>query len=133
MQIAEMTKAEKMRMAMVGSKAARALLVRDHNKQVSFAAISSPQTTTPEAAEIAKSKEVGEEILRYIGNKKDWIKSSEVKHNLVFNPEVPGRHLAANSWATCAPTSCASSPAAATSRRRSARSPRSGRRAKKSG
>jgi hypothetical protein len=89
MQITEMTKAEKLRMAMVGSKAARALLVRDHNKQVAFAAISSPQTTAPEAAEFAKSKEVGEEILRYIGNKKDWIKSSEVKHNLVFNPKCP--------------------------------------------
>jgi hypothetical protein len=89
MQIAEMTKAEKLRMAMIGSKAARALLVRDHNKQVAYAAISSPQTTTAEAAEIAKSKEVSEEILRYIGNKKDWIKASEVKHNLVFNPKCP--------------------------------------------
>lgn len=89
MQIAEMTKAEKLRMAMVGSKAARALLVRDHNKQVAYAAISSPQTTTAEAADIAKSKEVSEEILRYIGNKKDWIKASEVKHNLVFNPKCP--------------------------------------------
>jgi hypothetical protein len=89
MQIAEMTKAEKLRMAMVGSKAARALLVRDHNKQVAFAAISSPQTTTAEAADIAKSKEVSEEVLRYIGNKKDWIKAAEVKHNLVFNPKCP--------------------------------------------
>lgn len=89
MQIAEMTKAEKLRLAMVGSKGARAILVRDHNKQIAFAAISSPQTTTAEAAEIARSKDVGEEILRYIGNKKEWIKASEVKHNLVFNPKCP--------------------------------------------
>jgi predicted metal-dependent phosphoesterase TrpH len=89
MLIAELSKSEKIRMAAVGTKAARLLLVRDVNKQVAFAAISSPQTTAPEAAEIAKSKEVGEEILRYIGNKKDWIKSGEVKHNLVFNPKTP--------------------------------------------
>jgi hypothetical protein len=89
MQIAEMSKGEKLRMAMVGSKAARAILVRDHNRQVSFAAISSPQMTSTEAADIAKSKDVGEDILRYIGNKKDWIKSGEVKHNLVFNPKCP--------------------------------------------
>jgi hypothetical protein len=89
MQIAEMSKSEKIRMAMVGSKGARALLVRDINKQVAYAAISSPQTTVVEAAEIARSKDVSEEILRFIGTKKDWIKSSEVKHNLVFNPKCP--------------------------------------------
>jgi hypothetical protein len=89
MQIAEMTKAEKLRMAMVGNKAARALLVRDHNRQVAYAAVSSPQLTLVEAAEIAKAKDVSEEILRYIGNKKDFIKSGEVKHNLVFNPKCP--------------------------------------------
>src|SRR5262249_23915259 len=67
MEIADMTKAEKLRMAMIGSKAARAILVRDHNRQVAYAAIASPQTTSAEAAEIAKSKEVSEDILRYIG------------------------------------------------------------------
>jgi hypothetical protein len=89
MEIAEMNKAEKLRMAMVGNKAARALLVRDHNRQVAYAAVSSPQLTLPEAAEIAKSRDVSEEILRYIGNKKDFIKNAEVKHNLVFNPKCP--------------------------------------------
>lgn len=89
MQIAEMTKAEKLRMAMVGNRAARALLVRDHNRQVAFAAVSSPQLTLAEAADIARSRDVSEETLRYIGNKKDFIKSAEVKHNLVFNPKCP--------------------------------------------
>lgn len=89
MQIADMNKAEKLRLALVGNMAARAILVRDHNKQVSMAAVQSPQMMVGEAAEIAKSKEVSEEILRYIGNKKDWVKSSEVKHNLCFNPKTP--------------------------------------------
>lgn len=89
MQIAEMSKAEKLRMAMIGSKAARSILVRDHNKQVSAAAIASPQTTANEAAEIAKSKEVSQEVLRYIGSNKAWLKNGEVKHNLVFNPKCP--------------------------------------------
>lgn len=89
MQIAEMGKSEKIRLAMVGNKAARALLVRDNNKQISYAAISSPQMTVQEACEIAKARDVTEETLRYIGNKKEWIKSAEVKHNLVFNPKCP--------------------------------------------
>ncbi len=89
MQIADMGKCEKIRMAMVGSKAARALLVRDNNRQVAYASVSSPQMTVNEACEIAKSKDVSEDVLRYVANKKDWIKSAEVKHNLVFNPKVP--------------------------------------------
>jgi hypothetical protein len=89
MQIAEMGKSEKIRLAMVGNKAARALLVRDNNKQISYAAISSPQMTVQEACEIAKARDVTEEILRYIANKKEWLKSAEVKHNLVFNPKCP--------------------------------------------
>jgi hypothetical protein len=74
---------------MVGNMAARAILVRDHSKQVSMAAIQSPQMTVGEAGAIARSKEVSEEILRFIGNKKEWIKSGEVKHNLCFNPKTP--------------------------------------------
>jgi len=89
MQIAEMGKAEKIRLAMVGNKAARAILVRDISKQISYAAISSPQMTVNEACEIAKARDVTEEILRFIANKKEWVKSAEVKHNLVFNPKCP--------------------------------------------
>ncbi len=89
MQIAEMRKGEKIRLAAVGNMAARAILVRDHNKQVSMAAVSGPQVTAGEAGDFAKSKEVSEEILRFIGNKKEWIKNAEVKHNLCFNPKTP--------------------------------------------
>jgi hypothetical protein len=89
MQIADMGKAEKIRLAMVGNKAARALLVRDNNRQVAYAAVSSPQMTVQEASELAKAKDVSEETLRYVSNKKDWVKSADVKHNLVFNPKCP--------------------------------------------
>ena len=89
MQIAEMGKAEKIRLAMVGNKAARAILVRDISKQIAYAAIASPSMTVNEACEIAKARDVTEEILRFIANKKEWVKSSEVKHNLVFNPKCP--------------------------------------------
>lgn len=89
MQIADMSKAEKIRLAIVGNATARSLLVRDNNKQIAYAAVSSPQMTIGEAIDIARSKEVSEEILRYIANKKDWAKSGEIKHNLVFNPKTP--------------------------------------------
>jgi len=89
MAIAEMSKAEKLRLAVVGGLPARQILIRDNIKQVAMATIGSPQVTTAEAADTAKSKEVSEEILRYIGSRKEWIKSAEVKHNLVFNAKTP--------------------------------------------
>jgi hypothetical protein len=89
MKIRTMSSAEKLRMAMVGNAAARAFLVRDKNRTVAYAAISSPAMGENEVPSIANSKEVGEEILRYIGNKREWTKSHEIKRALVFNPKTP--------------------------------------------
>lgn len=87
--VREMSTSEKVRLAVIGDAAARALLVRDSNRMVSFAAISSPSMTIAEATNIAHSKEVGDEILRYIGNRKEWARSYELKTALVFNPKTP--------------------------------------------
>jgi hypothetical protein len=84
-----MTLAEKLRLSLVGNAAARALLVRDPNKVVAMAAISSPQVTEAEAASVACSREVSEDVLRYIGNKREWLGNYEVKRALVFNPKCP--------------------------------------------
>lgn len=89
MRIRRMTSAEKLRLATVGNASARAFLVRDKNKTVAYAAITSPAMQEPEVIPIVRSKEVGEEILRYIGNKRDWTRSHEVKHGLVFNSKTP--------------------------------------------
>jgi hypothetical protein len=89
MRIRRMNSSEKLRLAMVGNAAARAFLVRDKDKSVSYAAISSPAINENEVVPIVKSKEVGEDVLRYIGNKREWTKNHEIKHGLVFNPKTP--------------------------------------------
>ncbi|MDQ3037368.1 MAG: hypothetical protein M3Y87_33545 [Myxococcota bacterium] len=89
LQISTMTIQEKLRLTLVGSAAARALLVRDSNRLVSMAAIASPMMTEAEASGIANSRQVGEDILRFIGNKRDWLGNYEVKKALVFNPKTP--------------------------------------------
>ncbi|HEX6242661.1 MAG TPA: hypothetical protein VFZ61_17225 [Polyangiales bacterium] len=89
MRIRRMTSAEKLRLAMVGSASARAFLVRDRDKGVAYAAITSPAMSENEVVPISMSKEVGEEVLRYIGNKREWTKNHEIKHGLVFNPKTP--------------------------------------------
>jgi len=87
--IGQMSVSEKLRMATIGDSAARAVLVRDPNRMVSYAAIASPTTSDAEAARIANSKEVAEDILRYIGNKREWVRNYEVKRSLAFNPKTP--------------------------------------------
>ena len=89
MKIGNMSTAEKVRMCMIGKPASLALLVRDSNKLVSMAAISSPAMGDGDAARVAFSKQVGEDILRYIGNRRDWLGNYEVKKNLLFNPKTP--------------------------------------------
>ncbi len=89
MMIDGMEKQEKIRLAMIGGAAARSILVRDTNKAIARAAISSPKMTAGEAAGIAHSREMSEEILRYIGNKKKWVGNYEVKRALVFNSKTP--------------------------------------------
>jgi hypothetical protein len=73
----------------VGSGAARAFLVRDKNKTVAYAAITSPAIGENEIPPIARSKEVSEEVLRYVGNKREWTKNYEIKLGLLFNPKCP--------------------------------------------
>lgn len=87
--IREMTTAEKIRFAVVGDAAARALLVRDPKKLVYYAAITSPAMTENEAASIAHSKEVAVDVLRYVGNRKEWLKNYDIKRALVFNAKTP--------------------------------------------
>lgn len=89
MRIRNMTSSEKLRLCMVGNAGARAFLVRDKNKTVAYSAISSPSMQENEVVPIVRSKEVGEEILRYIGNKREWTRNHEVKRGLVFNPKTP--------------------------------------------
>jgi hypothetical protein len=87
--ISEMKVPEKIRLALLGNAAARAILVRDSNKLVSMAAITSPAMKDGEAARVAGSKQVSDDILRYIGNRRDWLGNYEVKRNLLFNPKTP--------------------------------------------
>lgn len=89
MRIRQMSSSEKLRLAMVGTATARAFLVRDKDKAVAYAAISSPAMTENDIIPVAHSREVGEDILRYIGNKREWTKNHEIKRGLVFNAKTP--------------------------------------------
>ncbi|MEI8254410.1 MAG: hypothetical protein WCJ30_01925 [Deltaproteobacteria bacterium] len=85
----EMNVSEKIRIAQIGTPAQRMLLVRSANRVVAMAAIGSPKMQEGEAVSIAASRQVGEDILRFVANKRDWTRMHRVKVNLCFNPKTP--------------------------------------------
>ncbi len=80
---------EKLRYALFGNRQVRALLIRDTNREISRMVLRSPKITEAEIESISAMRGIGEEILREIGNSKEFIKSYGVAHNLVKNPKTP--------------------------------------------
>jgi hypothetical protein len=81
--------AEKLITALKGSREERAILIRDPNRLVSTAVLGSPRITEPEIEAISGMKGVSDEILRKIGNHREWTKRYSVVNNLVRNPRTP--------------------------------------------
>jgi hypothetical protein len=75
--------------AMKGTKEIRAILIRDPNKMISAAVLSSPKVTESEAASFARMASVSEDILRAIGHNRAWMKSYAVVLGLARNPKTP--------------------------------------------
>lgn len=89
MRLGEMSVSQRVRRAMLGTKEERMLLVREQNKVISSAAARSPLMQETEAAMIARNRNVSDEVLRIIANSPIWLKSYQVKKNLVENSKTP--------------------------------------------
>ncbi len=81
--------AGRMKAAFKGSKSERAILIRDPNKLVSAAVLSSPKLSDSEVENFAKLANVSEETLRTIGTNRAWIKNYGVVAALTRNPKTP--------------------------------------------
>lgn len=80
---------KKMKLAFKGTREQRAQLIRDPNKIVSAAVLSSPKLTDAEVEAFAKMANVSEEVLRVIGMNRSWLKNYGVVLGLVKNPKTP--------------------------------------------
>jgi hypothetical protein len=89
LQIQRMTMAEKIKLAMIGNKEVRGILIRDPTKATQVAVINNPRITDSEIERIASSKTVEDEVIRLILNNREWLKSYAVKLALVKNPKTP--------------------------------------------
>lgn len=89
LQVQSMTVAEKVRFALKAGKEARAVLIKDPNKQVAMAVATCPKITENEIVQISQSKNVDSSILRVISKNKDWVKRNHVCIALASNPKTP--------------------------------------------
>lgn len=87
--ISQMTIPMKIRLAMLGNKFQRSILIRDANKMVALAAIKAPGVTDMDAARLAGNTSLSDDVISYISNRRDWTKLYGVKLSLVQNPKTP--------------------------------------------
>jgi hypothetical protein len=87
--IMQMSVAEKIKLATLGNKEARTLLLRDSNKLVTMAAATSPRITDGEILGLSNSRTVNSDVLRYIYSNREFLKTYAIKISLVKNPKVP--------------------------------------------
>ncbi len=80
---------QKIKLALLGNREARAILVKDPNRIVSRAVLKNPRITDTEVVHIAQSKIVTDEILREISDSRKWTRLYQVKLALVTNPKTP--------------------------------------------
>lgn len=88
-QIAKMGFTERLRAAVKGSREMRAILIRDPNKMIAAAVLSSARVTESEVEGYARMANVPEDVLRIIATNRAWTKNYSVVVGLTKNPKTP--------------------------------------------
>lgn len=79
----------KLKLALKGTREQRAVLIRDPNRVVAAAVLSSPKLSDTEVEAFARMANVSEDVLRTIGTTRAWTRSYGVVSGLVRNPKTP--------------------------------------------
>jgi hypothetical protein len=87
--LASMTVAGRIKAAMQGTREERAILVRDPNRIVAVAVLSSPKLTEGDVEAIARMTNVSDDVLRIIGSSRTWTKNYSVVSALARNAKTP--------------------------------------------
>jgi len=88
-QILNMQISEKIRLATVGNREARSLLIKDQNRVVLQAVVNSPKVTEDEIISFAGNRSLSKDVVQLISARKEFMKSYQVKLALVGNAKTP--------------------------------------------
>lgn len=87
--IAAMKVGERIKVALLGTRDERFILIRDSNKVVAMAVLESPKVGESEMETFAAMKNVQEEVLRTLARNRRFMKHYAVVRALVNNPRTP--------------------------------------------
>jgi len=80
---------DRMKLAMRGTREQRSQLIRDSNKLVAVAVLSSPKLNESEVETFARMANLSEDVLRVIATNRAWVKNYNVVSALTKNPKIP--------------------------------------------
>lgn len=87
--ISLMAPGKKIKLAYLGNKETRNILIRDRNKQVALAVVKSGRMTENEALNAAGNRNLAMDVLREISANREFMRKYPVKVALVNNPRTP--------------------------------------------
>jgi hypothetical protein len=89
--VRDLTTPQKVALATKGNKTVRSLFMRDTNRLVALAAVTSPAITESEVISTAQSRTVHTDVISHIAKdkKNNWVRNYQVKVALVNNPKTP--------------------------------------------
>ena len=86
--IARMNVAQRVKLALLGTREERAMLIRDPSKVVFRSVLGSPKLTEADVEGFAALKSVSQDVLRLISTSRKFMKNYIVLRNLVNNPRA---------------------------------------------
>lgn len=88
-QIMQMSVSEKVKLATVGNREARNILIKDSNRIILSAVINSPKLTEEDALTYASNRSLSDEVIKLITLKRELLQNYKIKLALVMNPKTP--------------------------------------------
>jgi hypothetical protein len=80
---------QKIRLAMLGNREARKILIHDRNQMIPKAVLRSPKLTDNEILTFAQERSTPEDIILGICKNRTWLKKYPIKLALVSHPKTP--------------------------------------------
>lgn len=85
----ELTHAQKIQLALHGTRDQRNAILRDRNRMLHAYVLKNPQINVDDVLAIAKNPQMGPEVFKQIAERPDWLQRPQIAVALARNPKVP--------------------------------------------
>lgn len=87
--VGKMTVSQKVQLGFKGGTTERSILIRERNRLVCSAVVRNPRVTETEIEQFAGMRNLDDEVLRLIGNNRQWMQKYSIMSSLIRNPKAP--------------------------------------------